>query len=182
MRKWACGGLKWEETCMLVHMVQYMSVDVCASWRASRERACALALRCHWAICFSNVYACVPCTCVSASCARIVHAWVTSVPEVPQGPGKEAGGMLWRRGSHPLVCAVTSVERFLQQGAKGEDSRGERALFSVCVWCVCVLEMASFGVSTMSTSSEASCFSHVCFSIQQLVLKTLIKQRLICVL
>ncbi len=83
--------------------------------------------------------------CVSVSCTRIMHAWCASVPEVPQGPGKEAGGALWRRGSRPLVRAVTSVEGFLQQGAKREDSRGEQALFSLgwCVSvCVCVVEIA----------------------------------------
>lgn len=64
-----------------------------------------------------------PCAAVSLSdtpslvCVRsrhvhaIVHAWLASVPEV-QGWGKQAGVALWRRGSHPLVCAVTSVEEF----------------------------------------------------------------------
>lgn len=110
-----------------------MLVDVWTSCRASPDSAHVPALRCHWAICIPTVCACVSCTCTSASCACIIHAWITSVLRGRHSPGKEAGGMLWRQGSHPLVCAVTSVESFLQQGAKGEDSRREQALFSVCV-------------------------------------------------
>lgn len=160
-------------------MVQW-HVSGCAHKLQGKQRDCTCpVLRCHWAIYVLTVCACVSCMCTSASCACIVHAWITSVLRVWHSPGKEAGGMLWRQGSHPLVCAVTSVESFLQQGAKGEDSRREQALFSVCVSvCLC----ASLGVSTMPTSSEAFLFSHVCFSIQQLVLTALIRQRLISVL
>lgn len=121
------------------------------------------------------------CVCVSASCTCIVHAWLASVPEVLRGSGTEAGGVLWRRGSHPLVCAVTSVEGFLQQGAKEEDSRGERALFPLCVClCVCAAGVASFVLQPcLFPPSPPSLL--IWYSTQR-AHSSQIKHRLICVL
>lgn len=100
---------------MHVHMVQYMSVG--AGGRA--ERACV-------SLCRDVVERCAFLrVCASASCTCIVHAWLASAPEV-QGPGKQAGVALWRRGSHPLVCAVTSVEGFpptrCKRGRQAEEN------------------------------------------------------------
>lgn len=85
-------------------------------------------MTCNYRECFSSAHEHVPCACARASCTWIVYAWLPTVPEVLQCLVKEAASLIWRRGSQPLVCAVTSVEGFLRQGAKGEDSRGGEAL------------------------------------------------------
>ena len=142
---------------MHVHMVQYMSVG--AGGRA--ERACV-------SLCRDVVERCAFLrVCASASCTCIVHAWLASAPEV-QGPGKQAGVALWRRGSHPLVCAVTSVEGFPPTRCKrGRQQRRTGAVSTA--WVGDGLLCAP----TMSSSSRFSLLSHVCFSIQHSTLTAL---------
>lgn len=98
----------------------YVTICVCQQTSMLFRKAC------NYVECVANLNAHEPCACVRACCTWIVHAWLASVPEVLQGPGKEAASSIWRRGSQPLVCAVTLLEGFLQHGGKWEDGRGEQ--------------------------------------------------------
>lgn len=118
--RWICKG-------KVVHMVQYNSLHVYASCRKKME--CVLVLQ--WRICFTNVKACVP----RMWLLCLVHAWLPHAPEVTRALREEAGGIFWRQRC-TLWCVLSLHRRGVhQRGAKGEDSRGELALFFyVCIY------------------------------------------------
>ena len=110
----------------------YGTVHVSWSWRTGGEGVCVLVLRCHWAI---RLPSCV--------CERVLYMQLCTPGLTVYRKSKAGGNRLALRSggeAHTLWCVLSLQWRsFLQQGAKGEDSRGELAPFPLRG-----LEMVSF--------------------------------------